>query len=59
MPLIILGIIFVVGVVIYYVLNLKPSREERKQEVKESKEDSNVIFLPNDIEQAKRDFKKR
>lgn len=59
MPLIVLGLIFVVGIGIYYYVNSKPAAERRKQEVQKTKEDGNVIFLPTDIEQAKKDFKKK
>ncbi len=59
MPLIILGLVFLVGIIAYNSLYVRPARDQRKQEVKDSKEDGNVIFLPNDIEQAKKDFKRK
>lgn len=59
MPLIVLGLLFIIGIGIYYYVNSRPGAEHRKEEVKKSKEDGNVIFLPKDIEQAKRDFKKK
>ncbi|MCQ2550786.1 MAG: hypothetical protein MJ146_01155 [Clostridia bacterium] len=58
MPLIVLGIIFIAAVGIYYYVNSKPGAVHRKQEVQKKKEDGNVIFLPTDIEQAKKDYKK-
>ena len=59
MPLILLGLLFAVGIGIYYYVNSHPGAEHRKEEVKNSKEDGNVIFLPTDIEQAKKDYKKK
>ena len=59
MPLIILGLLFIGGIAIYYYVNSRPGAEHRKEEVKNSKEDGNVIFLPRDIEQAKKDYKKK
>ena len=58
MPLIILGILFAVGIGIYYYVNSKPGATHRKKEVQKQKEEGNVIFLPTDIEQAKKDYKK-
>ena len=61
MPLIVLGLIFAAAVGVYYYVNSRPGADRRKQEVQKqkTKEDGNVIFLPTDIEQAKKDFKKK
>lgn len=67
MPLAILGFVFVVGLFIYYLISTSGSDDssddtkKKKKETKSKENDegnSNVIFLPTDIEKAKKSHHK-
>lgn len=65
MPLILLGLVFVVGLFVFYLFSTTgektdtDSKGARKAETGESLEqDENVIFLPSDIERAKKQHRK-
>lgn len=61
MPLFILGLIFVIGLFVYYLAstrsteNKKPPKPKKDEDIKQ---EENVIFLPNDIETAKKNHRK-
>lgn len=65
MPLLLLGIIFVIGLIIYYFFS--DTEVEHHNDVEGVREDEqtpfekeeNVIFLPNDIESVKEMYKKK
>ncbi|MGC2872641.1 hypothetical protein ACDL92_05020 [Ihubacter sp. mB4P-1] len=61
MPLMILGLVFVVGLFIFYLASTQGGRDKsQKQQKKDSglQRDENVIFLPNDVERAKERHRK-
>ncbi len=66
MPLMILGLVFVIGLFIFYLASTRGSDDKSPdRSPKEPKKDDglqrdeNVIFLPNDIEQAKERHRKK
>lgn len=66
MPLILLGLIFAVGLFIYYIVSTGPQRGSQDSEKKHNrpkkdrdlKKEKNVIFLPDDIETIKKQRRK-
>lgn len=59
MPLIILGLIFVIGVFILYLFSTYSSSSQKKDDENKIKKEENVIFLPDDIESIKEKHRKR
>ena len=65
MPLLLLGFIFVIGLIIYYLFsNTEVDIDDDFEGVREDEpspfdEEENVIFLPNDIESVKEMYKKK
>lgn len=65
MPLLLLGVIFVIGLIIYYFLSDTEVNFDndadglREDEPSPFEEDENVIFLPTDIESVKEMYKKK
>lgn len=61
--LLVLGLIFVVGLFIFYLMSTRSERssdeEEKTREYDELKKEENVIFLPNDIESMKEKHRKK
>ena len=65
MPLILLGLVFVTGLFIFYLFSTKGEKNDaddknaRNPETEESPAgETNVIFLPSDIERAKKQHRK-
>lgn len=66
MPLMLLGLIFAVGLFIYYMVSTSPQRGDENSEKKHGastkeqnlKKEKNVIFLPDDIETIKKQRRK-
>ncbi len=65
MPLLLLGVIFVIGLIIYYFFSDtevdfdNDTEGVREDEPSPFEEEENVIFLPNDIESVKEMYKKK
>lgn len=68
MPLFILGLVFAVGLFIYYMVSTSgsgqdntPSKDTGKKTSAASdlKKEGNVIFLPTDIEKAKKEHRRK
>ena len=68
MPLFILGLVFAVGLFIYYKVYTSgsgqdntPSKDpnEKKSQASDLKKEGNVIFLPTDIEKAKKEHRRK
>ena len=65
MPLLILGVFFVIGLIIYYFFSdssVEFDNDEmgiREDEPSPFEKEENVIFLPNDIESVKEMYKKK
>lgn len=59
MPLMILGLVFVIGLFVFYLFSTRDgSSEETPQKTEKKKDDGlkrdeNVIFLPDDVESVK------
>lgn len=56
MPLMLLGLVLVVGLFVYYLLSTSSgavASREAKEAKKKEEDDDNVIFLPNDLEKEK------
>lgn len=54
MPLLLLGLIFVSGLLILYLINTSASSKQKKEDLKH---EGNVVFLPKDLEKEKRKHK--
>lgn len=65
MPLLLLGVVFVIGLIIYYFFSDTDIEHDnemdgvREDEPSPFNEEENVIFLPNDIESVKEMYKKK
>ena len=65
MPLLLLGLIFVIGLIIYYFLSDTDIEHDndiegvREDEMNPFEKEENVIFLPNDIESVKEMYKNK
>lgn len=66
MPLILLGLVFVAGLFVFYLFSTASEKKDtdnndaRKSEAKEPLvQEENVIFLPSDIERAKKQHRKK
>ena len=68
MPLFILGLVFAVGLFIFYMVSTGGSGQDngsdsdtgaKKSAASDLKKEDNVIFLPTDIEKAKRAHRKK
>ena len=67
MPILLLGIIFMVGLAIYYIFSNQVTDIDDNEDIPGMREDDvdpfekeeNVIFLPNDIESVKEMYKKK
>lgn len=67
MPILLLGIIFMVGLAIYYIFSNQVTDIDNNEDIPGMREDDvdpfekeeNVIFLPNDIESVKEMYKKK
>ncbi len=68
MPLFILGLVFAVGLFIFYMVSTSGSGQDngsdsdtsaKKSAASDLKKEDNVIFLPTDIEKAKRAHRKK
>ncbi len=66
MPLILLGLVFVAGLFVFYLFSTAGGKKDtdnndaRKSEAKEPLvQEENVIFLPNDIERAKKQHRRK
>jgi len=65
MPLLLLGVIFVIGLIIYYFFSDTEVDFDddfegvREDEPNPFEKEENVIFLPNDIESVKEMYKKK
>lgn len=68
MPLFILGLAFAAGLFIYYMVSTSgsgqdntPSKEpyEKTSQASDLKKEGNVIFLPTDIEKAKKEHRRK
>lgn len=58
MPLIILGLLFVIGLFVYYMFSTSEAKQDHRDPKKKMeddgiKEEENVIYLPNDLEKVK------
>lgn len=61
MPLMLLGFVFAIGLFIFYLVSTSDRGSGRSKTPKQNddiKKEENVIFLPTDIERAKRDHRK-
>ena len=55
MPLMLLGLVFVVGLFIFYLFTTRDSGADTQPKEKDDlKKEENVIFLPDDIESIKK-----
>lgn len=61
MPLMLLGLVFVIGLFLFYLFSTKSgsSADEDKMEDKDLKREENVIFLPDDLEKIKGKHKRK
>ncbi|MBR3785511.1 MAG: hypothetical protein IKJ77_03820 [Firmicutes bacterium] len=65
MPLLLLGIIFVIGLIIYYIFSDREIEFDddvegvTEDDTNPFEKEENVIFLPNDIESVKEMYKKK
>lgn len=65
MPLLLLGLIFVIGLIIYYFFSDTDAEHDNdiegvgEDEMNPFEKEENVIFLPNDIESVKEMYKKK
>ena len=65
MPLLLLGLIFVIGLIIYYFFSDTDVEHDNdiegvgEDEMNPFEKEENVIFLPNDIESVKEMYKKK
>jgi len=65
MPILLLGLIFAIGLIIYYLFsNTSVDFDDDFEGVREDEPDpfekeDNVIFLPNDIESVKEKYKRK
>ncbi len=55
MPLLLLGLVFVVGLFAFYLFSTSGNtkKEEEKKKADDLKKEENVIFLPDDLESIK------
>ncbi len=66
MPLMLLGLIFAIGLFIYYIMSTSPRKNDKSKETQNNspkksgdlKKEENVIFLPEDIEKIKKHHRK-
>ncbi len=65
MPIILLGAVFAIGLIIYYIFSDREIEFDddiegvREDEPDPFEKEENVIFLPNDIESVKEKYKKK
>ena len=60
MPLLILGLVFVVGLFAFYLFSTSGNtKKEAKHKKDDLKKEENVIFLPDDLESMKERHKKK
>ena len=60
MPLLLLGLVFVVGLFAFYLFSTSGNKkkEEEKKKADDLKKEENVIFLPDDLESIKQKRRK-
>lgn len=62
MQLVLLGLVFVIGLFVYYLFSTRGGSSDKSKSTKKDddlKREENVIFLPNDIEKVKSKHKKK
>ena len=67
MPILLLGLVFAIGLIIYYIFITNSEADFDQKDVPGTEEDENnpfeeeenVIFLPDDIESIKEKYKKK
>lgn len=61
MQLVLLGLVFVIGLFVYYLFSTRSGATEEKSTKKDDdlKREENVIFLPDDLEKIKSRHKKK
>ena len=62
MQLVLLGLVFVIGLFVYYLFSTRGGSSDKIKSTKKDddlKREENVIFLPNDIEKVKSKHKKK